>query len=142
VTDQDTIRAYYGYFNARRLDDARALLAANAHLEHPDLALVGDSSGSYAVFADRWLSAFPDSVVTIEGIDPVRGDGYYEVHLIGEGTQQADFDMGPLGIIKATHRRGRLRFRHLLQVRDGRIISSTLSFDTQSIIQQLANASA
>jgi len=137
MTEEDLIRAYYDHFNARRLADAAALLSDDAHLEHPNIALARQGSDSYALFAQRWLAAFPDLQLTIERI--VRaGDEWHEVYLVGEGTQSGDFDMGPLGLAKATHRRGRMRLRHLLQVRQGRIASSTLSFDTKDLIRQIA----
>ena len=137
MTDHDLIRAYYDHFNARRLADAAALLADDAHLEHANISLVRDGSDNYALFAERWLVAFPDLQLTIERIDRVR-DEWHEVYLVGEGTHEAEFDMGPLGKVKPTHRRGRMRLRHLLQVRNGRIASSTLSFDTNDLIRNIA----
>ncbi len=136
MTDEELIRAYYDHFNARRLADAAALLADDAHLEHENINLVRDGSENYGLFAQRWLAAFPDLHLTIERIDRV-GSEWHEVYLVGEGTHDADFDMGPLGIAKATHRRGRMHLRHLLQVRQGRIASSTLSFDTNNLIRQI-----
>jgi hypothetical protein len=137
VTDEALIRTYYAHFNARRRDDAAALLASQARLEHPNLSLAHDGRDAYGIFADRWLCAFPDSVLTIERIDVIR-ERCYEVHLVGEGTHDGDFDMGALGVFKATHQKGRIRFRHLLEIHDGRITSSVLTFDTQAMIQQLA----
>jgi hypothetical protein len=117
MTDDDVDRTYYDHFNARRLADAAALLADDAHLEHSTINLVRDGSDNYALFAERWLAAFPDLRLTIERIDRV-GDEWHEVNLVGEGTHEGDFDMGPLGIAKATHRRGRMHLRHLLRVRE------------------------
>jgi predicted ester cyclase len=139
MKDEDLIRTYYDHFNTRQLADAAGLLADDVRLEHVGLGHAIDGRDRYAEFAYRWLAAFPDSTLTIERIDRVR-DQWYEVQLVGEGTQDGDFDMGPLGTIKATHRRGRFRFRHLLQVCDGRIASSTLSFDTQSMIRYFAGS--
>ena len=137
ITDEELIRAYYDHFNARRLADAAALLADDAHLEHRNLDLVRNGSENYRLFARRWLDAFPDLRLTIERIDHVRGE-WHEVHLLGEGTQTGDFDMGPLGMVKATNKHGHMRLRHLLQVHDGKIASSTLSFDTNDLIRQIS----
>ena len=137
MTDDEVIHAYYEHFNARRLGDAATLLAEDAHLEHEHLDMVGQGSDSYARFARRWLDAFPDLQLTIERIDHLR-DEWHEVYLVGEGTHEGDFDMGALGLVKATYRRGRMRLRHLLRVHDGRIASSTLSFDTSDLIRQIA----
>lgn len=130
------IRRYYAAFNARRLDDAQALLASNAQIEHRTIEQ-RRGSDAYLTFARRWLTAFPDGRITIDSILAV-GENWYEVALVGEGTHQGDFDMGPLGIIKATGVKARVSFRHLFEIRDGRITSSTLSFDTQDLIRQLA----
>ena len=137
MTDDEVIHAYYEHFNARRLTAAAALLADDAHLEHEHLDMVGHGGDSYGRFARRWLDAFPDLQLTIERIDHVR-DEWHEVYLLGEGTHEGDFDMGPLGVVKATHRAGRMRLRHLLRVQNGRITSSTLSFDTNDLIRQIA----
>src|SRR5436190_19076743 len=133
MTDEDLIRAYYDHFNARRLADVAALLADDARIEHPDFDLVADGSESYKLFAERWLAAFPDLTLTIERIERVRDD-WHEVYLIGEGTHEGPMDMGALGIAKPTFRRGRMRVRHLLQVSNGRITSSLLSFDPNDLI--------
>jgi len=137
MTDEELIRAYYDAFNARRLEDAAALLAEAAHIEHPDIDLAAEGSASYRLFAERWLAAFPDLTLTIERIDRVRDD-WHEVYLIGEGTHQGTMDMGALGVAKPTFRRGRMRLRHLVQIRDARITSSLLSFDTNDLIRQVA----
>jgi steroid delta-isomerase-like uncharacterized protein len=137
MTDDELIHAYYDHFNARRMADAVAMLSEDAHMEHRGVGLIGDGSDHYARFAERWLTAFPDLRLTIERIEHVNAE-WHEVHLLGEGTHEGDFDMGPAGIARATHHKSRMRFRHLLQVRNGRIASSTLSFDTNDLIRQIA----
>jgi len=137
MTDEELIRAYYEHFNARRLADVAALLSDDAHIEHEHLELVADGNENYRQFAERWLVAFPDLTLTIERIERVR-DEWHEVYLVGEGTHQGNMDMGSLGVVKPTFRRGRMRLRHLLQVRNGRIAQSLLSFDTNDLIRNIA----
>jgi predicted ester cyclase len=135
MTDEEVIRAYYAHFNARRFEDATALRAPDAPLEHAGWGATDEGTDRYQEFSLRWLRAFPDGEVRIERIDRLP-NGWYEVHLMGEGTHSGDFDMGPMGTLRASHRKGRVRLRHLLQVCEGRITSSTLSFDTQEMIRQ------
>ena len=136
MTAEEMIRAYYDHFNARRLADVAALLAEDARIEHRDIDLAADGTDSYRLFAERWLAAFPDLQLSIERIEHVADD-WHEVYLIGEGTHQGPMDMGALGVAKPTFRRGRMRLRHLLQIRNGRIASSLLSFDTNDLIRQM-----
>src|SRR5215471_20857198 len=137
MTADEMIRAYYDLFNARRLAEVASLLADDVRIEHSDIDLAADGSDSYKLFAERWLAAFPDLRLTIERIEHVRDD-WHEVYLIGEGTHQGPMDMGALGVVKPTFRRGRMRLRHLLQIRNGRITSSLLSFDTNDLVRQMA----
>ena len=137
VAAETLIRRYYAAFNERRLDDAQALLASDARLEHQAISPLQEGSDAYGTFARRWLTAFPDGQIAIQSIHAVGGD-WYEVALLGDGTYDGDFDMGPLGVLRATHRRAQLTFRHLFEIRGGRITSSTLSFDTQELLRQLA----
>lgn len=130
------IRRYYEAFNSRRLDVAQALLDADAQIEHRAIERKRGSD-AYLTFTQRWLTAFPNGQITIDSIHAV-GENWYEVALVGEGTHEGDFDMGPLGLLKASGVRARLSFRHLFEIRNGRITSSTLSFDTQDLIRQLA----
>ena len=69
MTDDELIRTYYDHFNARRMADATAMLADDAHMEHRGVGLVGDGSDNYARFAERWLTAFPDLQLRIERIE-------------------------------------------------------------------------
>lgn len=137
MTPEQLIRQYYDYFNARRFEDASRMLAPDAHLETQALGWRQDGSAGYVTFTRRWLSAFPDGRVTVERIDQV-GDSWYEVSLIGEGTHEGDFDMGALGTFRPTHRHLRVRFRHIVELRDSRIASSALSFDTQDLVRQFS----
>lgn len=137
VDAESLIRRYYDAFNSRRFGEAQGLLASDASIEH--LAIDRRSgSDAYLSFAHRWLDAFPDGRIEILAIHNV-GTNWYEVSLVGEGTHEGNLDMGALGVLRTTHRHARLPFRHLVEVRDGRITSSTLSFDTQELVRQLAS---
>ena len=61
-----------------------------------------------------------------------------EVDLIGTGTHRADFDMGGYGVFKASGVKATLRFRELLEIRGGLITYSSITFDAQDLIRQLA----
>jgi hypothetical protein len=47
-----------------------------------------------------------------------------------------------VGVFKATGARALLRMRQLLEIRDGLVRFSSLSFDVQDIVQQLASIDA
>lgn len=136
VMSEALIRRYYAYLNEHRLDEAADLLAIDAVREHPSLTHTSRDGDESRPFAERWLRAFPDGQITIDHLEP-RGDTICEVHLIGTGTHQGDFDLGPSGLFKATGASVTVRFRQLLEVRSGRITYATLSFDLQELIRQL-----
>lgn len=61
----------------------------------------------------------------------------YDVGLVATGTHQGALDLGGW-LFKPTNAVVTLRLRELLEFRDSRIASSSLSFDLQAIVEQLA----
>ena len=83
-----------------------------------------------------WIGAFPDAVLTVERITP-RSPTTVEVDLLATGTHQGPLDLGGYGLFKPSGTMGKLRLRQIVELRDGRIAYSALSFDVQDIVQQL-----
>jgi CheY-like chemotaxis protein len=152
--DEDLLERYYELFNARRFADAERLVAddasgwppdgqghgldsaAHAPAPHagPHDRLVG--AAGYLTSMSHWIGAFPDAEVTLLRIDQ-HNDGYL-VDLLAEGTHRGDFEIRPFGWFKASGRTIRLRLHHQVQIRQGMLTRSFISFDPQDLGRQLA----
>lgn len=130
------IEHLYALFNARELEEAAALFADDAVLEHGAPRRQQRGGGGYLEFARMWIGAFPDAMLTVEAITP-RNPTTAEIDLLATGTHQGPLDLGGYGLFKPTGAVGRLRLRQIVELRDGRIAYSALSFDVQDIVQQL-----
>ena len=61
----------------------------------------------------------------------------FDVHLVSVGTHRGSLDTG-IFQFKPTDVTTTLRLRELLDIRDGNIVSSSLSFDLNDLINQLS----
>jgi hypothetical protein len=130
------IERLHALFNARELEEAAALFADGALFEHAATQRQQRGGAGYLEFARMWIGAFPDAVLTIEGITP-RNPTTVEIDLLAIGTHQGPLDLGGYGLFKPTGAIGKLRLRQIIEVRDGQITYSALFFDVQDIVQQL-----
>ena len=130
------IRQLYAAFNARRLDDAAGLFQEEAVLEHIPLGRQQRGPAGYREFAGMWLNAFPDASFDVERVN-FRGGRHCEVDLRVNGTHRGALDLGGYGQFKPSGASGEMRMRQMIEVEDGRIAFSSLSFDVQAIVQQL-----
>lgn len=134
------IRRLYALFNARELEQAAALFIDDALLEHAATGRQQRGGAGYLDFARMWVGAFPDAVLTVEAISP-RSPTSIEVDLMASGTHEGPLDLGGYGLFKPSGTRGNIRLRQILELRDGRIAYSALSFDVHDIVQQLVAVS-
>ena len=130
------IERLYTLFNTRELDEAAALFAEDALIEHGAPGRQRRGGAGYLEFARMWMGAFPDAVVTIEGITP-RNPTTIEIDLLATGTHQGPLDLGGYGLFKPSGTMGKLRLRQIVEFKDCRIAYSALSYDVQDIVQQL-----
>lgn len=130
------IERLYTLFNARQLEEAAALFADDALIEHGARGRQQRGGAGYLEFARMWIGAFPDAVLTIEGITP-RDRTTIEIDLMATGTHQGPLDLGGYGLFKPSGTKGNLRLRQIVEFKDSRIAYSALSYDVQDIVQQL-----
>jgi predicted ester cyclase len=135
LTDR-VIRQFYRFFNERQLDAAAALFSDDAVLEHAPLRRHQRGGAGYLEFARMWTHAFPDAALEVERVI-CRDETICEVDLLAAGTHLGALDMGAAGIFKPTGVKATLRMRQLLEIVEGRIRFSSLSFDVQDIVHQL-----
>jgi predicted ester cyclase len=132
---EDLIRAYYGDFNERRLDAAACRFHHDAQLEHVTGQIERGPEG-FRKFAERWLTAFPDSRFSVECIRE-RTAGVYDVELLATGTHTGTLAFDTW-IFRPTNLHVRLSGRELIDVERGRVRFASLSFDLQDLVRQLA----
>jgi hypothetical protein len=136
MSDQ-LVRDYYRYFNERRLTTAGTLFAPDAVVDIPPFVHHAHGSAAYARFADAWLLAFPDALFTMEHVEQ-RNETMCEVDLIATGTHSGLLDLGAFGLMKPSGVRLTLQLRQLLDIRDGHIAFTSLSFDISRLVRQLS----
>jgi hypothetical protein len=133
------IREYYAFFNDRRFADASEFFAPDAVLEHPPFGQPLNGPSGYLRFAEIWIKAFPDAIVSIERVEQ-RGDTICEVDATGAGAHLGTLDLGSYGVLKPSGAQVTLRFRQMLEIRCGLITFSSISFDMQDLIRKLKGA--
>ena len=133
---QDLVQRLYESFNARDLNQAAALFADDALLEHAATGRQQRGGSGYLEFVRMWIGAFPDATLEVERITP-RSPTTVEVDVCATGTHEGPLDLGGYGLFKPSGTKGNLRMRQILEVRDGKFVYSALSFDVQDIVQQL-----
>jgi predicted ester cyclase len=131
-----TIDAYYACFNQRRFRDAANLFTANAVLEHIPLGQSRLGREGYLHFAYAWVNAFPDVVIDVERVQS-RSETLFDVDLVSRGTHLGDLDFG-VYLFRPSQSSTSLKLRELLEVQEGKITRSTLSFDISDAVRQLA----
>jgi hypothetical protein len=137
ATDAEgVVRLFYDLFNEQRFADAAALFSEDAVLEHAPLRRQQRGANGFLEFARMWTQAFPDAALAVDRIGS-RDGVTFEIDLVGRGTHLGPLDIGGGGVFKATGTSATLRLRQILEIRDGRIVFSNLSFDLQDIIHQL-----
>jgi len=128
------IRQYYDFFNERRLSDAAGLFADDADVELIP-GVHGQGGNGYARFAETWLHAFPDATLTVQLVEQ-RNETMAEVYLLATGTHRGSLEFGVYRF-RPSGAEATLHVRELLDIRDGRIVSSALTVDLNDLVSQL-----
>jgi predicted ester cyclase len=132
----EVIERFYEHFNERRIADAAALFSDDALVEHAPLRRQERGGAGFLVFARMWLTAFPDARLQVERI-AVSGNDTIEVELSADGTHLGALEMGSCGVFKPSGVHATLRLRQMFEIRDRKIVFSSLSFDLLDIVRQL-----
>jgi predicted ester cyclase len=136
MSDQ-LVRDHYRYFNERLLAAAETLFAPDAVVDMPPFVRQTRGPAAYAQFAETWLRAFPDALFTLEHVEQ-RNETMCEVNLIATGTHSGLLDLGAFGLLKPSGGRLTLQLRQLLDIREGQITFTNLSFDINRLVRQLS----
>ena len=138
MTSDQLVRDYYRCFNDRQIVTAGTLFAPDAVVDMPPFVRNATGADAYAQFADAWFRAFPDAVLTIEHVEQ-RNDTMCEVDVLATGTHQGPLDLGVYGLLRPSGVWLTLRWRELLEIRDGHIVNASVSFDINQLIRELSH---
>ncbi|HMD36739.1 MAG TPA: ester cyclase [Vicinamibacterales bacterium] len=136
MTPDALLRLFYESFNQRRLTDTDTLFTEDVVFEllpsEPPLR----GRNGFAEFVVRWSTAFPDAHMMPLHVEQ-RGETMCEVEMTVTGTHLGLFDLGayrfkPSGVSVT------LRLRQLFEFHEGRIAFTSLTFDLQNLVGQLA----
>ena len=131
------IRRYYDLYNDRRFQEAADLFAPDAVIEHCSFANGPRRGGSaYIESADSSIRAFPDAHIDVLSVES-HGETIYEVELMATGTHMGMLDLGTYGRFQATSNHIRVRHREVLDIRDGKIASASVTLDVTGLLAQL-----
>ena len=130
------IDEYYTSFNERRFVDAAALFGDNALLQQLPQQRQEAGSIGYLQFVSAWLKAFPDAAFIVRRI--ASDDGRtFEVMLDATGTHRGPLDFGGW-VFRPTGLHATFGIRELLEVREGKIVFSSLTLNLHEIVDKLA----
>ena len=130
------IDEYYTSFNERRFVDAAALFGDHALLQQLPQQRQESGSIGYLQFVSAWLKAFPDAAFIVRRI--ASDDGRtFEVTLDATGTHRGPLDFGGW-VFRPTGLHATFGIRELLEVREGKIVFSSLTLNLHEIVDKLA----
>src|SRR5260370_37167120 len=136
MTPDALLRLFYECFNERRFSDNRRLFTDDAVFELLPSETPLRGRGAFEAFVARWSSAFPDAHMIPLHVEQ-RGESMCEVELTASGTHLGLFDLGAYRF-KPTGLGVALRLRQLFELHDGRIAFTSVTFDLQNLVGQLA----
>jgi hypothetical protein len=130
------IDEYYTSFNERRFVDAAALFGDTAVLQQLPQQRQERGSIGYLQFVSAWLKAFPDAALIVRRITSEDGRTF-EVTLDATGTHRGPLDFGGW-VFRPTGLHAAFGMREILEMRDGKIVFSSLTLNLHEIVDKLA----
>jgi steroid delta-isomerase-like uncharacterized protein len=136
VSADALIRQFYGFYNERKIQDAAALFASDAVVEHAPFGRPARGPDGYAASAERSFVAFPDAHIEVVSISN-HGEAVFDIELLATGTHHGPLDLGAYGQFEATGRHVRVPHREVLEIHDGKITYASVTLDVTGLIAQL-----
>jgi predicted ester cyclase len=135
------IDRYYAAFNERRFVEAGTLFADDAVLDQLPLLRQEPGAIGYLQFVSAWLRAFPDASFTVRQVTSQDRPHTFDVKLEVAGTHAGPLEIGGR-VFRPTRVQVRFGLREVLEIREGRIAFSSLSYDMHEVIEKLARFDA
>jgi len=136
MTPDALLRLFYDCFNERRFGDTARLFSEDVVFELLPSEAPLRGREAFVDFVARWSTAFPDAHMIPMHVEQ-RGETMCEVDMTVTGTHLGMFDLGAYRF-KPTGVAVTLRLRQLFEFNEGRIAFTSLTFDLQNLVSQLA----
>ena len=136
MTPEQIARRYYELFNARRLDEAAAMVDSQAIYYYLPTKQRFIGRAGFRAIMGMWLHAFEDAQLEIVSALALN-DHSVQIEFLGKGTHTGDLVLGESMCLPATGRTAELPFRNLLEIHNGIIISVELDFDVEEMKRRL-----
>jgi steroid delta-isomerase-like uncharacterized protein len=127
-------KSLYQLFNERKLDEAVKHVANDGVWNSTPTGEVFRGPAGCKEFLQRWITAFSNSRVDIK--NQIATDDYVVTEFIGRGTHDGSLKT-PQGMVPATHRKMELSFCEVLEIKNGKVSSANLYFDSATMMRQL-----
>ena len=135
----EIIKKHLAALSSSSWDDYRATLANDAAYDEVATGERVVGIDAHIESLQRWKTAFPDLKATVVRGYTVADRVVAEVEW--EGTHRGTLE-GMFGIVRATHRRCRVKAILLFTVRSGKIVETRHYFDMLTILYQLGVSSS
>lgn len=122
-------RLYHSVWNERRLEFIEQVIAETHALGDPTVSGKGVGPAAYRKQVERFLRGLPDLEVTVE--DTISAKDKLVVYWTVTGTHKGEF----LGI-PATNKRVSFSGISINQIKDGKILESTVIWDGLGLLKQ------
>jgi steroid delta-isomerase-like uncharacterized protein len=116
------------------LEKSLSAFATDSEHTNVPLGLTLPGAEGYKQSGLFFAEAFPDS--TIEVTNVFATEDQVVIEFTGHGTNTGPLHL-PMGDIPATGRWAELRFCDVVQIRNGKIVSFHIYYDTMTLLQQL-----
>ena len=136
MTPDALLRLFYECFNQRRFGETGSLFTDDVVFELLPSETPMRGREAFADFVSRWSTAFPDAHMMPLHVEQ-RGETMCEVEMTVTGTHLGLFDLGAYRF-KPTGVAVTLRLRQLFEFSAGHIAFTSLTFDLQNLVGQLA----
>ena len=136
MSAHELIRRFYTLYNERKIQQAAALFATDAVVEHAPFGRQERGPAAYAASAERSFVAFPDARIEVINISD-HGDAIYDIELVATGTHRGLLDLGEYGHFEATGAYVTVPHREVLEIHDGTITYASVTLDVTALIAQL-----
>ena len=129
-------RRYYDLFNQRLFDEAEHFIDPQAVFIYPLAREHFIGRAGYRELVRRWVTAFPDAVVSITDVSLADGPTIH-TDWIGQGTHLGVLELPGIPPIPPTGIRAQLPMRETIRLSDGLVIESKMEFDPLELRRRL-----
>lgn len=132
--NQKLAKKVYELFNSNKIEELSNLFTENAKAVHIPTNTVFNGPAGFRDASKIWKTAFSDAKCELK--NQIVNDDYIVTEFNGVGVHDGVLST-PMGNVPATGKKINIPFVEILKVKNGKIESSKLYFDTATMMHQL-----